>query len=99
MLLLLSQIASGIELVIDVYCILIFLWAIVSMAFSFNPRWGGRDHPVMHVLDTLTAPVIRPIQRMPSSGPMDISPLLAIFALRTIGGLVWKMMVAVPGGS
>ena len=73
---------------IDVYCLLIIVWAVLS----FFPRMDHR-HPLVQLLEKLTAPVLGPLRRMlPQVGGMDFSPLLAIFLLRTVQQLIGMLL-------
>ena len=84
----LAQAAAVISLIIDIYCLLIIIWAVVSMIVAFTPRFDAR-HPLVVALDRLASPVVKPIRRLlPTVGAMDISPLLAIFLLRTVQRLI-----------
>lgn len=85
----LGQIVNAISIIINVYSILIIIWCVVSMV-AVNIRSIGASHPLVVALDRLTAPVIRPIRRMlpGSGGGLDLSPVLAIFLLRTIDVLI-----------
>ena len=59
----------------------IFLWGVIIQALLswFNP---DPRHPAARVLTQLTAPVLRPVQRLlpPISG-VDLSPMLVVVAL------------------
>lgn len=72
-------------------CINIFLYAIIIQAILswVNP---GTYNPATALLHTLTAPVLRPVQRIiPPIGGIDLSPMAAI-----VGLIVLKMLVIPP---
>ncbi len=72
-------------------CINIFLYAIIIQAIL---SWvsPGAYNPAAALLHTLTAPVLRPVQRLipPISG-IDLSPMAAI-----VGLIVLKMLIIPP---
>jgi len=72
-------------------CINIFLYAIIIQAIL---SWvsPGTHNPAAALLHTLTAPVLRPVQRLipPISG-IDLSPMVAILGL-----IVLKMIIIPP---
>ncbi len=72
-------------------CINIFLYAIIIQAILswVNP---GAYNPAAALLYTLTAPVLRPVQRIiPPIGGIDLSPMAAILGL-----IVLKMLLIPP---
>ncbi len=72
-------------------CINIFLYAIIIQAILswVNP---GTYNPAAALLHTLTAPVLRPVQRIiPPIGGIDLSPMAAILGL-----IVLKMLIIPP---
>ena len=65
--------------VIWVYIIALILQAVIS--------WVGntRDNPIIPLINSLTAPILRPIQKVvPLIGMMDLSPLVAILGLQVL---------------
>ncbi|MES1178670.1 MAG: YggT family protein [Myxococcales bacterium] len=49
----------------------------------------SEDHPVIRFTSALTEPVLGPIRRLlPSTGGIDISPMLLLLALRLIRRLI-----------
>jgi YggT family protein len=61
----------------------IFFYAIIVQAIM---SWISSGHsPITHVIHTITAPVMRPFQRLiPPLGGMDISPIPAIISLQLV---------------
>ncbi|PWV62305.1 YggT family protein [Plasticicumulans acidivorans] len=60
----------------------VFLWAVIIQALM---SWFVRDprNPLYGVLYRLTAPVLRPVQRvLPLFGGVDLSPLIALVVLQ-----------------
>ena len=76
---------------IDVYCIIIIVWVIVSWIPNLSRQYRG----FVRLLDKLTYPVLRPFRRILSpykTGGLDLSPLLAILALRVVQRLLWGLL-------
>lgn len=72
-----------VSLFIDVFFYAILIQAIISW---INPHGGN---PMTHVLASVTAPVLRPVQKfIPPLGGMDISPIFAMIGLKVIEMLV-----------
>jgi len=88
-LLTLIPIAIGelIMLVITIYLVAIVVQVIISW---INP---GTYNPVTSLLYSLTAPVMKPFQRMlPPIGGIDLSPLFALIALQVLRMLIQPLL-------
>lgn len=73
---------------ISLYTLVIFVRIILSW-FPVNP--GGPLGSINRVLFQITEPVLGPARRMiPSLGPIDISPIVVVFAL----GFVQRMLAS-----
>jgi YggT family protein len=80
-----------VQLLISWYIFIIFLDVILSLLINFGVI--NAYNPVVsfvhRALYTITDPVLRPIRaRMPSTGQVDLSPLLLIFFLYFLSGVV-----------
>ena len=86
-----NQIADFVSALIWVYTIIIFAWIVVSWVFSFGVR-VPYSRPLNAVLDFLrdvTEPYLRLFRRLPLRvGPLDLSPIVALFVLRIVGAIV-----------
>jgi len=72
----LTSIKDMIDLVLNIFLFAILIQAILS--------WVNPDpyNPVMGILNTVTAPVLRPFRRLiPPIGGIDISPMIAMIAI------------------
>lgn len=81
--LLLYSVREFLTLAINVFMFAIILQAILS--------WVNPDpyNPVYSILHSITAPVLRPVQRMlPQMGGLDLSPLFVLIALMFLKRLV-----------
>ena len=70
---------------------IIIVWAIMSWLISFNVI--NLHNPVVRtiwdVLNAITAPVMRPIQKIvPTLGSVDVSPIIAFLRIRFVEVLI-----------
>jgi YggT family protein len=86
-----QQIAEFLSALIWVYVIIIIAWIVVQFVFSMGAR-VPYSRPLNAVLDFLrdvSEPYLRIFRRLPLRiGPLDLSPIVAILALRIVGGIV-----------
>ena len=86
-----EQIADFLAALITVYSIIIVAWIVVSFVFALGAR-VPYSRPLNAVLDFLrdvSEPYLRIFRRLPLRvGPLDLSPIVALFALRIVGGIV-----------
>lgn len=76
-----------IMLTINIFLIAIIVQVIISW---INP---GSYNPVNALLDSLTAPVLRPVQRiMPPLSGIDLSPLFALIVLQVLKMLIQPLL-------
>ena len=74
--------------VLNLYVLVIFVRIILSW---FPLRGGGPMSKVYEVLWKVTEPVLGPARRIiPSLGPIDISPIVVVFAL----GFVQRLLAS-----
>ena len=85
------QIAEFLGTLIWVYSLIIIAWVIFSFVFSMGLR-VPYSRPLNAVLDFLrdvTEPYLRLFRRLPLRvGPLDLTPIVAILALRIVGGII-----------
>jgi YggT family protein len=86
-----EQIAEFLATLIWVYTIIVIAWVVASLVFSLGVR-VPYSRPLNAVLDFLrdvTEPYLRLFRFLPLRvGPLDLTPLVAILALRIVGGIV-----------
>ena len=71
---------------LDLYSLVVFAAVIVSWV-QLPPA-----HPIVSVLGGLTEPLLAPIRRvLPDMGGLDISPLVLLFGLRIVRGVLLSM--------
>jgi YggT family protein len=86
-----EEIADFLSALITVYSIIIVAWIVASFVFSLGAR-VPYSRPLNAVLDFLrdvSEPYLRIFRRLPLRlGPLDLSPIVALLALRIVGGIV-----------
>jgi YggT family protein len=83
--LLILSLAELLDFALMFYLILIFAWSLLSM-FAVDQR-----HPVLRLLDTIVAPLMRPLRGRLVVGMIDFSPMAVMIAL-----LLARMLIAAP---
>jgi uncharacterized protein YggT (Ycf19 family) len=83
-----TQVELFINVFISVYALVVFLYVLTSwirLPYSFNP--------VQRFLEEVCEPYLRLWRRiLPSFGPLDLSPMVAIFALVVFGQIVVQLL-------
>jgi YggT family protein len=86
-----EQIADFLLALIRVYTIIIIAWIVASFVFSLGAR-VPYSRPLNAALDFLrdvSEPYLRIFRRLPLRvGPLDLSPIVAIFVLQIVGSIV-----------
>jgi YggT family protein len=86
-----EQIADFLAALITVYTIIIVAWIVASFVFALGAR-VPYSRPLNAVLDFLrdvSEPYLRIFRRLPLRvGPLDLSPIVALFVLRIVGAIV-----------
>ena len=76
-----------IDTVLQLYTWVIVIWALMSWLVGFgvvNPR-NNAVQQILHFLDAITEPALRPIRRIvPSLGGVDLSPLVLLLLIQFI---------------
>lgn len=83
-----DRIADFLESLILVYTILIIAWIVAQLVFSLGARvpYSRWSSAVLDFLRDVSQPYLRLFRWVPRIGPLDLSPMVAIFALQIIGG-------------
>ena len=85
------EIAGFLASLISVYTIIIIAWIVVSFVFSLGARvpYNRFVNAVLDFLRDVSEPYLRIFRRLPLRfGPIDFSPIVAIFVLQIVGGLI-----------
>jgi uncharacterized protein YggT (Ycf19 family) len=86
-----SQIADYVETLVFVYTILILLYILSTLFFSFGGRvpYNRALSAVLEFLRQTCEPYLGLFRRfIPPLGPIDLSPMIAILVLYLVGGIV-----------
>jgi YggT family protein len=81
--------------VIRVYTLLIIAYILSSMFFAFGGRvpYARWSSAVIGFLRDVCEPYLAIFRRfIPSLGPIDLSPIIAIFVLNIVGGIVVRLI-------
>jgi YggT family protein len=64
---------------------------------NVNPYRPAIDHPVLQILYRITDPVLEPLRRLipPIGGTLDISPIVALFALEILRRIVLDLLMRI----
>lgn len=83
-----TQVELFVNVFISVYALVVFLYVLTSwvrLPYSFNP--------VQRFLYEVCEPYLRLWRRiLPSFGPLDLSPMVGIFALVVLGQIVVNLL-------
>jgi YggT family protein len=86
-----DQVADYVAALVVVYTILIIAYIFSNLFFGFGGRmpYSRAGSAILGFLRDVTEPYLRIFRRfIPPLGPIDLSPIVAIFALQIVGGLV-----------
>jgi YggT family protein len=86
-----TKLAEFLDALIWVYSLIIIAWIIVQFAFSMGLRmpWSRPVNAVLDFLRDVSEPFLRIFRRLGLQiGPLDLSPIVALIALRLVGSLI-----------
>jgi len=90
-----QEIADFLSALIFVYTIIIVAWIVAQFVFSLGARvpYNRYFSAVLDFLRDVSEPYLRIFRRLPLRlGPIDFSPIVAIFVLRIVGGIVISLI-------
>jgi YggT family protein len=85
------EIAGYVSALFTVYTIIVVAWVVTQLVLSLGVRvpYNRAVHGVLDFLRDTAEPWLRIFRRLPLQiGPLDLSPIVAIFVLQIIGGIV-----------
>jgi len=85
-----DQIADFLGALILVYTLIIIAWVVAQLIFSLGARvpYSRWSDALLSFLRDVAQPYLALFRWVPRIGPLDLSPMVAIFALQIVGGLV-----------
>ena len=87
-------IAQILDLLLDVYLWIIIAYVIVSwlIAFGVFDARNPRAQQITEVLERLTAPVLKPVQKaVPPIAGIDLSPIIVIIGIQILKRIIWAI--------
>ncbi len=90
-----QEIADFLAALIFVYTIIIVAWIVAQFVFSLGARvpYNRYFSAVLDFLRDVSEPYLRIFRRLPLRlGPIDFSPIVAIFVLRIVGNIVISLI-------
>ena len=90
----LTTLATTISLVGNALTLIIFIRALLTLFPAIDPY-----HPVVRTLDSICNPILSGFRRlMPPVGFIDLSPLLAIFAIELVTRVLVHLLLGLARG-
>jgi YggT family protein len=90
-----DDIAGYVEAIVTVYTILIIAYILSSMFFAFGGRvpYARWSSAILGFLRDVCEPYLAIFRRfIPPLGPIDLSPIVAIFVLQIVGGIIARLI-------
>ena len=90
-----DSIASYVRALLNVYTILIIAYIFSSMFFAFGGRVPYNQYvsKVLGFLRDVCEPYLSVFRRfIPPLGPIDLSPVVGIFVLQIVGGIIVSLI-------
>ena len=87
-----SSVQSFVNVFVGIYILLIFLWVILSWV---RLPYSRTLATVQEFLDEVVRPYIRVFRFLPTLGPIDLSPIVAVVVLLVGAGIVNSVIGAV----
>jgi YggT family protein len=87
-----SSVQSFVNVFVGIYILLIFLWVILSWV---RLPYSRTTATVQEFLDEVVRPYVRLFRFLPTLGPIDLSPIVAVVVLLVGAGIVNSIIGAV----
>jgi YggT family protein len=90
-----DDIAGYVRAIVTVYTILIIAYILSSMFFAFGGRvpYARWSSAILGFLRDVCEPYLAIFRRfIPALGPIDLSPIVAIFVLQIVGGIIARLI-------
>lgn len=86
-----EDVADYLDALLLVYIVLIFSYIVSTLVFAFGARmpYSRWSDAVLSFLRDVCEPYLRPFRKViPTLGPLDLSPIVAILVLQIVGGII-----------
>jgi uncharacterized protein YggT (Ycf19 family) len=80
-----SSVQSFVSVFVGIYILLIFVWVLMSW---IRVPYSRTTAAVQQFLDEVVRPYLRLFRRLPTLGPLDLSPIVGVIVLLVAAGLV-----------
>lgn len=90
-----SQVADYVSALFLVYILLIIAYILSQLFFAFGGRvpYSRWSSAIIGFLRDVCEPYLSLFRRfIPAIGPLDLSPIVALFVLRIVGGLISSLI-------
>ena len=90
-----QEIADFVAALFFVYGLCVIAWIVASFVFALGVRvpYNRVANAVLDFLRDVTEPFLRIFRRLPLRvGPLDLTPIVAILALRIVGNIVVNLI-------
>ena len=87
------------QLLLTILRYVVIIQAVLSWLVAFNVinTYNAFVRQVLYALDRMTEPLYRPIRKiMPDFGALDLSPMVVLFIILILQGLILPDMFGVP---
>lgn len=89
------DVADFVQALVTVYTLLIFAYILTNLIFAFGVRvpYSRWSDAILKFLRDVCEPYLRIFRRfIPLIGPLDLSPIVAIFVLQIVGSIVINLI-------
>jgi YggT family protein len=87
-----SSLQSFVNVFVGIYVLLIFVWVLLSW---IRLPYSRTTAAVQEFVDEVVRPYVRLFRRLPTLGPLDLSPVVAVVVLLVVAGFVNALIGAV----
>jgi uncharacterized protein YggT (Ycf19 family) len=90
-----SEIAGYVNALFGVYILIIIAYIVTSLIFAFGVRvpYNRVTNGVLTFLRDVSEPFLRIFRRViPALGPLDLSPIIAIFLLQIVRSILVRLI-------
>jgi YggT family protein len=87
-----SSLQAFVNVFVGIYVLLIFVWVLMSW---IRLPYSRTSAAVQEFVDEVVRPYVRLFRRLPTLGPLDLSPIVAVIVLFVAAGVVNALIGAV----
>jgi YggT family protein len=87
-----SSLQAFVNVFVGIYILMILVWVLFSWV---RLPYSRTTQAVQEFLDEVVRPYVRLFRRLPTLGPFDLSPIVAVIVLLVAAGLVNSLIGAV----